>query len=321
MNGPLYLREEEFRTRFSMQDFLRACHQAFSLYGKREILNPPRSERVEKRGALDYFRLDMPAEWPGKYRARKVIEEYSDVAEGRLARREAYIELEDLERDVQVRLDAGHLTDMRTGAAGALGIQYLAGEGVRRLALVGTGRIAQNLALAADSLFDLEEIRATSRTAERRQAFAREVRPLLRARLRMTETLEECLEGAQAVLTAVPTPRPILSAAHLEKVPYLAVIAGDSRTRQLAPEVLEGREVVVDLLEQAEKSGEFHHARQEGRRERILLARAAGGLVLDMGDAACGRLPRQGPGMVYLTGMGAQDLCAAAMVYEGLRGS
>ena len=42
------------------------------------------------------------------------------------------------------------------------------------------------------------------------------------------------------------------------------------------------------------------------------------GEVLDIGDAACGRLkaaePR--PQLVYLTGLAVQDLCAAAMIYE-----
>ena len=62
------------------------------------IINPPREEVVEEREGLDYFGLNMPAEWPGKYRSCKVIEELSDVAEGRLAKREAYIEFEDLQR-------------------------------------------------------------------------------------------------------------------------------------------------------------------------------------------------------------------------------
>ena len=123
-----------------MRDFLGACHQAFELYGQGVIVNPPREEVVEERGELDYFGLDMPAQWPGKYRARKIIEEFSDVKQGRLAKREAYIEFEDLQQGKVLRVDAGFITDMRTGAAGALGIKYLAGVGVKREAVLGTGR-------------------------------------------------------------------------------------------------------------------------------------------------------------------------------------
>ena len=304
------LREETFAHRFSTADFLAACHQAFEQYGAGIIDNPPRTESIQKRGALDYFRLDMPAEWPGKFRARKVIEEFSDVATGRLAKREAYIAFEDLQQGRSWRLEAGYLTDRRTGAAGALGLQYLAGAAIERVAILGTGRVARSLALSCDALFKLEEIACTSRRAANRAAFAEAVGPALCTRLRVAASIEACIAGTDAVLTAVPTPQPILTAAALAEVPYLAVIAGDSRTRQLAPEVLYERTVIVDVLAQAQQSGEFRFAA-----EQIALARNAEGTVLDIGDAACGRLGAAVPSVVYLTGMGAQDLCAAAMVY------
>ena len=312
------LREETFAHRFSTADFLAACHEAFEHYGAGIIDNPPRTESVQKRGALDYFRLDMPAEWPGKFRTRKVIEEFSDVATGRLAKRAAYIALEDLQQGRTWRLEAGHITDRRTGAAGALGLHYLAGAAIECVAILGTGRIARSLALSCDALFDLAEIACTSRRAANRAAFAKAVGPDLRAHLRMATSLEACLAGADAVLTAVPTPQPILSAAALAEVPYLAVMAGDSRTRQLAPEVLCERTVVVDVLAQAQQSGEFRFAAEQGRAEQIALARNAAGAVLDIGAAACGRIGAAAPSAVYLTGMGAQDLCAAAMVYRRL---
>ncbi len=313
-----FLREETFAHRFSTADFISACHQAFEYYGTGVIDNPPRTESIQKRGALDYFRLDMPAEWPGKFRARKIIEEFSDVASGRLAKREAYIAFEELQQGRSWRLEAGYITDQRTGAAGALALQYLAGESIKRVAILGTGRIARTLALSCDALFDLAEIACTSRRPENRAAFAAAVEPDLHTSLRMATSLEACIAGADAVLTAVPTPQPILTAAMLAEVPYLVVIAGDSRTRQLAPEALYERTIVVDVLAQAQKSGEFRFAAEQGQAAQIALVRSIEGKVLDIGDAACGRLGTSAPSAVYLTGMGAQDLCAAAMVYRRL---
>ena len=310
------LREEEFAGRFSIGDFLAACHRAFVLYGQGEIVNPPREQVVDQRGALDYFGLDMPAEWTGKYRARKIIEEFSDVKEGRLAKREAYISFEDLQDGRKLRLDAGFITDMRTGAAGALGIKYVAGTGIRRVAVLGTGRVARNLALACDELFKLQEIYCTSRKAQNRAAFAAEIGPKLTAELRMEESIAACVDGVQAVLVAVPTPEPILTEALLAGVGFVAVIAGDGRTRQVAPEVLKERGVLVDVLEQAKKSGEFRAAGEAKEMDAICLVRDGGGAVLNIGDAACGCLGDTAPSVVYLTGMGAQDLCAAAMIYE-----
>jgi alanine dehydrogenase len=310
-----HIREDEFVEHFSMRDFVGACDRAFVLYGKGEIVNPPREERVEKRERLDYFRLDMPAEQPGLYRMRKIIEEYSDVSAGNLSRREAYIGLEDLRVGREVRLDAGYITDMRTGAAGALALRYTSAKPVRRIGVVGTGRIARNIALACDTVFDLEELRFTSRKEQSRQNFIEAIGPQIGAPLYMASSIAECLAGVDAVLMAVPTPQPILQVADLAAIDNIVLIAGDSRTRQVASEVLEERQVIVDILAQAENSGEFRWARAEGTSGRIALARGEDGAVLTIGDIACGRVPK-GRSAVYLTGMGAQDLCAAVMVYE-----
>jgi alanine dehydrogenase len=208
---------------------------------------------------------------------------------------------------------------MRTGAAGALAVEFLTGRDVRSVGILGTGRIAFCLARACDHLFDLDELRCTSRSASKRDAFAAAITPYLRCpRLHMASSVEACLEGVDATLTAVPTPTPIIGQAQLAHVDTIAIIAGDSRTQQLQPDVLESRRVVVDLLEQAYKSGEFRNAASRGAIERIALARSADGTVLTVADAACGRVTRGG-GAAYLTGMAAQDLCAAAMVYERLR--
>ncbi|MSR81772.1 MAG: hypothetical protein EXS58_02445 [Candidatus Latescibacteria bacterium] len=309
------LSDDDFRTHLSPADFLAACDQAFRLYGQGVLLNPPRRETLDQ----GTYRLEMPAQWPGRYQARKVIEEHPGV-EGRLGVRQAFVELEDLIQGTRFHLEAGYATDMRTGAAGALGIKYLAREPVNRLAVLGTGRVARCLVLCADQLFGLRQIRATSRQPASREAFARDLAPLLRAPLQMASSLAECLDGADAVLTAVPTPLPILSPADLGKTAVLSVVGGDSRTRQLAPEMLEELVVLVDHLGQTEKSGDFVHARASGRAAHLRLARGEAGQVLTIGDAACNRLPAgtARPRLAYFTGLAAQDLCAAVALCEKL---
>jgi alanine dehydrogenase len=314
--APRHLQEQDFRDQFTTKDAIDACRQAFERYGAGDISNPARVETVKDEGGTSHFRLDMPALWPGHFRCRKVIEEISDARHGHLGTRRAWIDLEDLADGTCVRLDAGHITDLRTGAAGALSLEYLAGPEIRRIAIVGTGRIARHLALACDTLFELHELRCTSRDADNRASFAAAMGPQLRcSMLNMTPSIESCLDGVDAVLTAVPTAQPILSTSLLRSIDTVIALAGDGRTRQLQPEILETHRVVVDVLGQAEKSGEFLHAESVGSRDRIHLARASDGTVLTMGDAACGRLPESG-GIAYLTGMAAQDLCAAAMIYK-----
>ncbi len=317
MEGTLRITDAEIAGILSAREVVESCDRAFRLYGSGEALNPPRREEVRRTGGADLFRLEMPAEWPGRYRARKVIVERSDVSSGRLSERTAVIELEDVATGRSAELDAEYLTNMRTGAAGALGVRYLAG-GSEVLAIVGTGRVSRALALCADAALGPREIRATSRSAANVEAFAAYVQPKVNARIRRTNAIGDCLEGADAVLTAVPTPHPILGRQDVGDAVHLSVIAGDPRTAQLNPGLLSSREVVADHPEQVLKSGDFLLAGLG----RDRLAADGEGRVLTIGDAALGRLEdRRGRGAIaYFTGMAIQDLMAAVQVYERVAG-
>ena len=180
---------------------------------------------------------------------------------------------------------------MRTGSAGALGLKYIATHAISRVAILGTGRVARTLALACDALFELYEILCTSRSAEKRDAFARDMEPKLSTRLHMTASQSECLGEVDALLSAVPTPEPILDIRATEAIDYLVIVGGDSRTfRQVENAVLEKRPVLVDLWEQASVSGEFRWAQDMGTAGQIALARGGDGRVLTMGDAAQGNV-------------------------------
>ena len=113
----------------------------------------------------------------------------------------------------------------------------------------------------------------------------------------------------------MPTPEPILDNRVTEAIDYLVVVGGDSRTRQVEESVLESRPVLVDIWEQASASGEFRWAHAAETTEQIELVRGKDGCVLNMGDAAHGNV-QLARGCVYLTGIAAQDLCAAVAVYE-----
>jgi ornithine cyclodeaminase/alanine dehydrogenase-like protein (mu-crystallin family) len=130
------------------------------------------------------------------------------------------------------------------------------------------------------------------------------------------------VEDADIVLSAVPTPAPVLMARDVRPDAHLSVMGGDARTAQLDLDLLRTRPVVVDHPDQAANSGEFRAAQEAGRSAEIQFFRDAQGRVLTVGDAANGRLRRlRGRGAVaYLTGLAVQDLHAAVMVYERVMG-
>jgi ornithine cyclodeaminase/alanine dehydrogenase-like protein (mu-crystallin family) len=230
-----------------------------------------------------------------------------------LGERSATIELTMEDSGESILLDAESITNWRTGAAAALGAKYLAPTNSPIVAILGTGRIAESTAVAVDRVLTPDVIRVTSRSAEKRDAFRARVAPRVQARLETVLTVEDAVSEADTVITAVPTPKPILSNAMLKSGAHLSVVAGDPRTVQLEEDILRERPLVVDHPDQARASGDFVRYVDRVSKFRTL---NVDGRQATIGDAATGRLEsHRGAGCVtYFTGMAIQDLHAAFVV-------
>lgn len=299
--------DEAVEETLSARDFLEACDRAFRLYGSGELINPPRDQSVGRDGDQDFFRLEMPAEWTGRYRGKKLIEELSDVGTGRLGSRTAVVEIEELETGRRATVAAEALTNWRTGAAAVLGARYLGPDRMRVVGVVGTGRIAEAIVRCLNEGLNCEQIRVTSRNASRREAFAERLSDEVSTPVVAAASVDDVADGVDALFTAVPTPTPVILDRHLRSDMHLSVVGGDPRSFQVDPGVIRSRQVVPDHVEQARVSGDF-----------VEMPETLEDGALTMGDAALGRLSDlRGTGSIcYLTGLAAQDLVAAAAVLE-----
>lgn len=310
---PVDLSDNEIKDLLDLPDFVRSCDEAFRLCCVGDLVNFPREESVTQTDGDEVFRLILAGEWKGRLLGRKVIVEESEVSTGRLGERSATLEVTLTDSGRTLTLDAELITNRRTGAAAALGAKYLAKVDSRVVGIVGTGRVAMNAAMAIEHLIAPSEIRVTSRKAENRQAFVDEVGPGVEAEVLAVSSIEEAVGEADVVITAVPTPKPILDASMLKPDAHLSVVAGDPRTVQLDVNILIDRPVVVDEPSQARKSGDFvEYEDQVGGFNLIQYD----GREATIGDAALDRLAEhRGTGCVtYFTGMAVQDLHAAYAV-------
>jgi ornithine cyclodeaminase/alanine dehydrogenase-like protein (mu-crystallin family) len=303
----IVLTDEAIEEALSAADFLETCDLAFRLYGSGELINPPREQTVGRDGDVDFFRLEMPAEWTGRYRGRKLIEERSDVGTGRLGARSATIEIEELKSGRRATVAAEAITNWRTGAAAVLGARYLGKDEIRVAGVVGTGRIAEAIVRCIDEGLGCEQIRVTSRSESRRETFANRLSGELSTTVVAVASVDEVADGVDALFAAVPTPTPVIFDRHLGSNTHLSVIGGDPRSTQVDSGVIKSRHIVPDHVDQARVSGDFV-GMPEGLEDG----------ALTMGDAALGRLSdRKGTGsLCYLTGLAAQDLVTAAVVLE-----
>jgi ornithine cyclodeaminase len=123
-------------------------------------------------------------------------------------------------------LDAGGITDMRTGAVTALGARHLARKSSKILGHVGARGTAYWNVRLLDRLFGFDEIRVHSRRPESRNAFAARLSADLGKPVRATEDWQSCVEGADIVVEAsrLVAPEPLLKTAWIKPgalvVPY-----------------------------------------------------------------------------------------------------
>ena len=107
-------------------------------------------------------------------------------------------------------VEAGGITDMRTGAVTAVGAKYLARKNSKILGHIGArGSSYWNVRLL-NHLFDFDEIRVHSRRPESRNSFAARLEKDLGKKIIVTEDWRSCVEGADIVVEASrlnePTP-------------------------------------------------------------------------------------------------------------------
>jgi alanine dehydrogenase len=106
-------------------------------------------------------------------------------------------------------LEANHLGQIRTGAATGVATKWLAREDASVAAIIGTGFQARTQLEAVANVRNLRDVRIWSRKPERRVEFARRCADELKLNVKATETVRECVEGADIVVTATSSKEPV----------------------------------------------------------------------------------------------------------------
>jgi ornithine cyclodeaminase/alanine dehydrogenase-like protein (mu-crystallin family) len=212
----------------------------------------------------------------------------------------------------------GYLTDLRTGAAGALAARYLAPQRFSSVAVLGSGVQArlQLRCLALVRRFDA--VRAWSPTREHLERYCREMERALQLPVRAAESAELALRGADLVITATPSRRPLVQAHWLEPHATVIAVGADGPEKQeLSAECLaRAAKVVVDRASQCVTLGEMHHAV-----EAALLDPSR--IHAELGEIVIGRKPgREADELIVcdLTGVGAQDAAIAEAAWRAVGG-
>jgi ornithine cyclodeaminase len=183
-------------------------------------------------------------------------------------------------------MDATMITARRTGAMTAVGARYLARQDSRVLGHVGARGTAFSNVVMLDEMFDLDEVRVTSRRPESREAFAQELAAVTRARVRVTATAEEAFDGADILVEAsrLTEPEPLLRTSSVKPGAFVVPYGTISAVELDLLDVMD--KVVVDDWREAQ-SGRFGSLRRHVDSGRL----SAASLHAELGQIVTGQRP------------------------------
>ncbi len=167
-------------------------------------------------------------------------------------------------------IEAFALGQLRTSGTAALATDLLAPPDASVLAIVGTGKQALPQVAAVAQVRSLSEVRAFSRTPERRESFATTVADALGLHCRATSSVEEAVDGADIVTLVTRATEPVLLDPMVVPGMHVnAVGAIDLERREFEPVILSRcAAVVTDSVPQAKRlSSEFRELYGPGEGE------------------------------------------------------
>jgi ornithine cyclodeaminase/alanine dehydrogenase-like protein (mu-crystallin family) len=208
-------------------------------------------------------------------------------------------------------LDQGYLTDLRTGAAGAIAAEVLAPASVETVGVIGSGVQARHQVACLREVRRFARLLAWSPNAERLARYCAEMRERWGLDVRAAANPEEVVRAADLLVTATPARAPIVRADWLRPGVHITAVGADSPGKQeLEPRCL-GRadRLVVDRLPQCAAFGELAHA--PGTPVHAELGEIVAGLKP-------GRTDDRQITIADLTGVGFQDTVIASAAYAAL---
>ncbi len=214
-----------------------------------------------------------------------------------------------------VLLDEGHLTNVRTAAAGAVAAKYLAPGRVDCIGVIGSGLQAR---MQVEQLMSVTACRAVALWGRRREAAEACATDLEAAGFAATveETPAAVAGKANLIVTATAATAPLLEGADIRPGTHITAMGSDTMEKQeLAADLLGIADVVVaDSIDQCLGRGEISHALRAGTIRK--------GDVIELGDLIAGRVRgRTSEDQITvadLTGVAVQDIEISKAVLASL---
>ncbi|MFX0124725.1 MAG: ornithine cyclodeaminase family protein [Candidatus Hodarchaeota archaeon] len=215
-----------------------------------------------------------------------------------------------------VLLDEGHLTNVRTAAAGAIVAKYMAPQKIRRIGIMGYGIQGK---MQLEYLKDVVTCRDAIVWGRREIGLVKYKQDMTDSGFNIETTLdsEEITNTCNLIVTCTPSKVPLIKAEQVRKGTHITAMGSDTPEKQeLDTEILRiANRVIVDSISQAASRGECFRAMEEGKITKDDM--------VELGTMISSKkLQRQTDNEITvadLTGVAIQDIQISKAVYEGIK--
>ena len=205
------------------------------------------------------------------------------------------------------------VTNLRTGAAAAVGAKHMARRESSTVAFIGAGKVCWHALGALRAVFELQRILVYDVRPEAAAAFAANARSRYGLEA-VAVSARDAVSQADIVVTGTPSREAIVQAEWVRPGTHFSAMGAEGAgTQELAAGIHQQARIVCDRIEQCLKWGDINTSVTAGL---ISAADLAG----EMGQVVAGTLPgRTAADQITLfdaTGMGLQDAVVAKVIYD-----
>lgn len=308
----IILTSKDMRNLLSIRDTLDIIEGAFRAHGNKKTQMPAKIYIK-----LHHYNGDLRA-MPAfiettKACGMKWVSVYPDNRKKNLPTTMAVVILNDAATGFPLAImDGTHITKMRTGAAGGIAAKYLARKDSKIVALVGCGAQAESQLAALNECFALELVKVYGQKPADAKDFIKRMKGL-KLKMAVSETVKNCVQDADIVVTTTPSRKPIVRLEWLKRGAHINAIGADAQGKQeLEPAILEKAKVAIDDWSQAPFSGEINVPWSKGLINKKNIYATLGEIISRRKPA---RINKDELTIFDSTGLAIQDVSCAQFAY------
>lgn len=309
----LLLNQSQIKSLIKSNEAIEAVEKAFEAFGRGLAQMPPKSYLFYKQYKGDL--RTMPAyieliEATGV----KIVNVHTENRSKSLPTVMATIILNDPATGYPIAImDGTFLTALRTGAAGAVAIKYLAREEAEIIGFIGCGVQAYTQLDLSFLVRKFKVIKAYDIDEKKQKAFLKYAKEKYNLAIHDSNKIEEAAD-ADVVTTTTPVTEPIVKTQWIKEGTHINAIGADAPGKEeLEPDLLLRSKIVVDNWEQASHSGEINVPFEKGIISKEHIYAELGEIVAGVKK---GRSNAEEITIFDSTGLAVQDIAVAKKVYE-----